>query len=236
MKGIKLWNPCKPIKQIWTSSCPWCFWLPSNPSTIWVTFLRFKDICRPNHQVDIEIMPWQDKTGCNEFIIIKTTFTIPTNKSHLSKKKHIHHAPMALSLLWGPHFWMFFNPTKAALVRLESSVDTAPNAPNAAASLGQLNCNLDGLQRANGRFDEVVGVYSWVGYLPSMPCHSNDSNDVISAILLPFFPKEIWKKLYCRPKVLPRLVSQKTQPFVSCGELGCVKRTSGSGKLWHDLA
>ena len=63
---------------------------------------------------------------------------------------------------------MLKNPPKAALVRLESSVDTAPNAPNAAASLGQLNCNLDGLQRANGRFDEVSwGLGSWVGYLPS---------------------------------------------------------------------
>jgi len=86
---------------------------------------------------------------------------------------------------------MFFNPPKAALVRLESSVDTAPNAPNAAAaaaSLGQLNCNLDGLQRANGRFDEVVGGW-WlvVGYLPSHAILMMS----FGPILLPFFPKEI---------------------------------------------
>eukprot|EP00434_Breviolum_minutum_P007663 symbB.v1.2.006758.t1/scaffold405.1/size210896/14 len=55
---------------------------------------------------------------------------------------------------------------EAALVRLESSVDTAPNAPNAAASLGQLNCNLDGLQRANGRFDEAVESFGTI--LPKM--------------------------------------------------------------------
>jgi len=54
---------------------------------------------------------------------------------------------------------------EAALVRLDSSVDTS-NAPNAAASLGQLNCDLDGLQRANGRFDEAVESFGTI--LPKM--------------------------------------------------------------------
>ena len=44
-------------------------------------------------------------------------------------------------------------------MRLDSSVDTS-GAPKAAASLGQLNCDLDGLERANGRFDEVL-TGSW---------------------------------------------------------------------------